>query len=79
VCSCGFSSAEKIELKESIPHKEIEVIDENFSYGESTIPVVCWNCGHTGVYVKVNFHRSDEAPLRIYKCEKCRKVWRSSK
>lgn len=79
-CSCGFSSKNKLNFNEKLEkQKEIEIVDGDKEYGDSTIPVVCWNCGHRGVYFKVHFYRSDEAPLRMYKCAKCKKVWRSSK
>jgi DNA-directed RNA polymerase subunit M len=78
-CECGYSQDGYLKFSEKIINKDIEIIDENLNYGDATVPIVCWNCGHTGVFVKVNFGRSDEAPLRIYKCEKCKKVWRSSK
>ncbi|MBT3721290.1 transcription factor S [archaeon] len=78
-CSYISKTKKKHEIKEKIENKKLEVINENTQYGDSTVPIVCWNCGHRGVYIKVNFHRSDEAPTRFYKCEKCKKVWRSSK
>jgi transcription factor S len=82
VCSsCKYSKKPKgpSKIKEEIKQKQIEIIEGDIEYGDSTIPVVCWNCGHKGVYVKINYYRSDEAPIRMYKCEKCKKVWRSSR
>jgi len=82
VCSnCKYSvkPKEKHKIEEKIIHKKIEIIDGDKEYGDSTIPIVCWNCGHRGVYFKINYYSSDEAPIRFYKCEKCKKVWRSSR
>lgn len=78
-CKYSEKPKESQKIAEEIKHKEIEIIEGDKEYGDSTIPIVCWNCGHRGVYFKVNFYRSDEAPLRMYKCEKCKKIWRSSK
>ena len=78
-CSCGYTKKDTVEFKEKISHKKIEIVDEDHELGSDTIPVVCWNCGNRGVYVKLNFFRGDEAPTRFYKCQKCKKVWRSSK
>ncbi len=78
-CSYIKKAQEKQRFEEKIEHKEIEVIEDGKEYGDSTIPVVCWNCGHRGVYFKIQYYRSDEAPIRFYKCEKCKKVWRSSR
>ncbi len=77
---CGFKKKPKHKqlIKEEFQPRYVEVIEDR-EYGDSTVPIVCWNCKKRGVYVKVLFNRSDEAPLRMYKCANCKKVWRSSK
>ncbi|MFH2021567.1 MAG: transcription factor S [archaeon] len=82
-CSaCGKIEEGEIILKEKINMpKDIEVIDEATEHiGDDTIPIVCWNCGYRGVYFwMVQMRRADEPPTRFYKCQKCKKVWRSGK
>jgi len=81
-CKCGYSEDGKVEIKIKVEKpKDIVVVDEDIEYmGESTIPIVCWNCGNRGVYFwMVQIRRADEPPTRFYKCKKCKKVWRSGK
>ncbi|MBN2367966.1 transcription factor S [Candidatus Woesearchaeota archaeon] len=81
-CGCGYSETSTIKFREEIhPPKDIEVIDEATEHiGDTVIPIVCWNCGHRGVYFwMVQMRRADEPPTRFYKCRKCKKVWRSGK
>jgi transcription factor S len=82
VCSCGYTEKSRVEMKENLPKpKDIEIVDEAAEHvGDAEIPVVCWNCGHKGVYFwMVQMRRADEPPTRFYKCRKCKKVWRSGK
>lgn len=79
--SCKYTEKpkEKHIIGEEIKHKQIEIVEGDKEYGDSTVPIICWNCGHKGVFVKINYQSTDEAPIRFYKCEKCKKIWRSSK
>jgi len=80
ICDCGYSTEEKINVREKIEHKEIEIVDENESYGRTTIPLVCWNCKKRGVYFWMRqMARADEAPTKFFRCKHCGKTWRSSK
>lgn len=81
-CSCGYTELSTISVNERFKRqKDIEIVDEATEHiGDSEIPIVCWNCGNTGVYFwMVQMRRADEPPTRFYKCKKCRKVWRSGK
>ena len=78
-CNYRKKAKGKLKIEEKIQHNDLEIIESDKEYGDSIIPIVCWNCGHRGVYVKIHYYRSDEAPIRFYKCEKCKKVWRSSR
>jgi DNA-directed RNA polymerase subunit M len=82
VCICGYKEQGNLKFREEVKApQDIEIVDENTEHiGDATIPVVCWNCGHRGVYFwMVQMRRADEPPTRFYKCQKCRKVWRSGK
>jgi transcription factor S len=79
---CGFTDDSKIKVKEKLEkERKVEIIDEaNEHIGDDLLPIVCWNCGSTGVYFwMVQMRRADEPPTRFYKCKKCKKVWRSGK
>ena len=77
----SYKKKEKIVINETHDQKEIVIIDEELeNYGNSEVPIKCWNCGNVGVYFWLRqMARADEAPTRFYKCKKCKRVWRSSR
>jgi DNA-directed RNA polymerase subunit M len=79
-CSCGFQqkNGAKLSIKDSVSHKEIEVIEGDQT--EQTLPLTdteCPKCKHNKAYFwTVQTRASDEPETKFLRCEKCKHMWR---
>ncbi len=79
LCSCGYEKkAEKMEVKEKINTKEVNVTEEIEIY--PLVDEECPQCGHAKSYFwEVQTRASDEPATKFFKCEKCKHIWRDYK
>ncbi len=80
VCSCGYSTKEKeeIKLKEKTKEKKlVEVISKTIETDPKTSEE-CPKCENKEAYYwLVQTRAADEAETRFFKCTKCGYKWRS--
>jgi DNA-directed RNA polymerase subunit M len=79
-CSCGYkkeltedySVSRKVEAKETV-----KVLGEEEIKGTG-VNEVCPECGHDkATYILLQTRSADEAPTRIFTCNKCKHKWRA--
>ena len=82
-CSCGYTKNLASDNNEYNISREVKETKGVVNMGEaedlrSTITEICPECGHDKAYSEIRQTRSaDEAPTRIFECEKCGHKWRN--
>lgn len=80
VCSCGHRSDAEMTLKEKGKQsEEVAVVDSDIEVLPLT-DAKCPKCGNLKAYFWTQQTRSaDEPETCFFKCQKCKKMWRSYK
>ena len=80
-CSCGYSSAAKIEssFNEKMKHenKKVEIRESTDKILPISTDVDCPKCKHGSAYFWMKQTRAgDEPETKFYKCTECKHTWR---